>query len=406
MTTNLQQTIDRFIKDIWVSKIPQDYESFYLLKEDTLKNALYFHLRTSLNSFFMKNNIRIYTEFHYKGSIADIAMVKLKDKPGNSDHLKDDIESVLAIIEVKYKSCWNDKPFLDDILKVKDYMETLPQDTTQYYLAFVHEIEYENIAGDSWLTKQQKAWARGRLTELSGHYIGVKMVWTVLSHNEMNENYKWKYRFTKEDLMIAASSFNEVKYSHELYHHYLNILKQEKGVTEQLKEAVEFLVYWKLGKVSTTRIPVESNREAKGVTFSISGGTTSHHNFIQKAVSEELLELAIKFRDDQITYEEFKGVVSMMTKTSIVLPTFYVHIWKPDTFPILDVKVWRTYKWDKGENLKKYTKPMSWSHYEEYTVFFQELVKDAESEWRIIDKGLWSFSDRLKLDESKIIQHI
>jgi hypothetical protein len=42
--------IDRAIRNTWLDKISKDHKSFYLLKEDTLKNALYYHLRTELAS--------------------------------------------------------------------------------------------------------------------------------------------------------------------------------------------------------------------------------------------------------------------------------------------------------------------------------------------------------------------
>jgi hypothetical protein len=74
--------------------------------------------------------------------------------------------------------------------KIKNYIDVTPLDITQYYLAFIHEAEYEDIEKDSWLTMEQKIWAEGRLTELSGHYIDGEMTWKVLSHNIMNENYK------------------------------------------------------------------------------------------------------------------------------------------------------------------------------------------------------------------------
>jgi hypothetical protein len=77
-------------------------------------------------------------------------------------------------------------------------------------LAFVHEIEYEDIEGDSWLTKSQQKWAKGRVTELSGHYISDEMVWKVLSHNGMNEDFEWGYRFTKEELSDAASGLTRL----------------------------------------------------------------------------------------------------------------------------------------------------------------------------------------------------
>lgn len=55
--------IDRTIRDIWKNEIAFDYEDGWLLKEDTLKNAIYFHLRTKLGKLFEKNDVRIFTEF-------------------------------------------------------------------------------------------------------------------------------------------------------------------------------------------------------------------------------------------------------------------------------------------------------------------------------------------------------
>ncbi|CRK83032.1 hypothetical protein [Neobacillus massiliamazoniensis] len=78
----LQETIDRTIKEVWTEKIPYDYQSHYLLMEDSLKNALYFHLRTKLRNLIDSNNIRIYPEYHYKYYKADLAIVKLNDYLG------------------------------------------------------------------------------------------------------------------------------------------------------------------------------------------------------------------------------------------------------------------------------------------------------------------------------------
>ena len=44
----IMRIIDEAIKSIWVNEIRNDYENRRLLKEDTLKNALYFHLRNRI----------------------------------------------------------------------------------------------------------------------------------------------------------------------------------------------------------------------------------------------------------------------------------------------------------------------------------------------------------------------
>lgn len=355
---HIQKTIDRAIKNIWVDKISKDHKSFYLLKEDTLKNALYYHLRTELASLLDQHNLRIYTEFHHGGFKADLAIVKLNEDPGNNDHLKDDIENVLAIIELKYKSCGTMKFFEDDVQKIKNYIDATPLATTQYYLAFIHEAEYEYIEDDSWLTLEQQVWAKDRLTELSGHYIDGEMTWTVLSHNGMNANYRWEYRFTKDELTKAASFFNEKKYSHEFYRHFLEVAGSAKEVTPELRDAVRYLMYWKLGKVSSKQKPTSEVVVIEGNTYFVSGTTPQNRLAIEKSLKDELLQYGLEFRDQKISYEQFKNEVDSITGTSIVLPTFYTHIWQPADYPILDVKVWRTYKWNKGEVVLKHTKPI------------------------------------------------
>ena len=39
----IENVIDETIKEIWVNEIADDYESGWLLKEDTLKNSFYYH---------------------------------------------------------------------------------------------------------------------------------------------------------------------------------------------------------------------------------------------------------------------------------------------------------------------------------------------------------------------------
>ena len=41
--------IDRTIKEVWINEIKNDLSNNYILYEDTLKNAFYFHLRNKLS---------------------------------------------------------------------------------------------------------------------------------------------------------------------------------------------------------------------------------------------------------------------------------------------------------------------------------------------------------------------
>ena len=71
--------IDKTIKEIWVNEIKNDYDEDYLLKEDSLKNSLYFHIRSTLEDVLRDNNLRIYPEFYFTELKyrADLAIVQM-----------------------------------------------------------------------------------------------------------------------------------------------------------------------------------------------------------------------------------------------------------------------------------------------------------------------------------------
>ncbi|MEF2246403.1 hypothetical protein [Paenibacillus sp. IITD108] len=73
--------VDRAIKEIWINNISTDYTNGFLLLEDSLKNALYSHLRTKLTDrFLLSNNIRIFTELKTENNERiDIAVVRIDD---------------------------------------------------------------------------------------------------------------------------------------------------------------------------------------------------------------------------------------------------------------------------------------------------------------------------------------
>lgn len=172
MDENVYDKIDMVIKEIWLKNIKRDYINTYLLKEDTLKNSFYYHLRRKLNSKFLNdNNIRIFTEFNdnsLKGSgfRADIAIVKLGE-PVNT-YWGDNIESIIAIIELKYKGQYvNYDVFNRDIVKVGKYIREL-KINGKFYLGFIHEKEYEENPFRL-RNRQANNWAKNKVTMLSGY---------------------------------------------------------------------------------------------------------------------------------------------------------------------------------------------------------------------------------------------
>ena len=193
-TDEIVLTIDRAIKEVWINEIREDLDKSYILYEDTLKNAFYFHLRNKLKKLLVKNNIRIFTEFHDgklsgKGVIADIAIVKIGDT--EEGHIKDNIEKIYAMIELKYKGAQAPiDPFVSDVKKMVEYIKDKELEECQFYLGFIHEGEFD-IKEISWIqNKKQERLVQGRLTELSACYYTNQdeMVYTIISYNDINKD--------------------------------------------------------------------------------------------------------------------------------------------------------------------------------------------------------------------------
>lgn len=184
----IQNVIDKTVKNIWLRNIKTEYEQYALLKEDTFKNELYRCIKNELgNNIFSQYGIRIYTEYEYCGKKADLAIVKMKDVIDTSKHIKENIEDVLAIFELKFKNGgYNEKHFMEDVQKIKYYRSHSINRDCQYYLGFIDENVYENDTNLSWLEEEDKEWASGFVTELSAFYLDEpgNMVWHIISYNK------------------------------------------------------------------------------------------------------------------------------------------------------------------------------------------------------------------------------
>lgn len=171
MNIDTIKTIDNAIKEIWCNNIKSDYENFSLLKEDTLKNSFYFHLRNKLTDRFLEENrLKIYTEYYHDGLRADLVIAKLCEEPGFNGHLRNDVKDILAVVEMKYKYDANVDPFKKDIVKVKNYIKNLDYKNCLYYLAFIHEVENPSKEY-SWVSKRDLKWANSKVTELNAYFI-------------------------------------------------------------------------------------------------------------------------------------------------------------------------------------------------------------------------------------------
>lgn len=149
MTGHVIEKIDYAIKYMWLHQIADDYKECSILKEDSLKNSFYHHLRNALDSLCRENGIKIYTEFNEKGLKAkglraDIAIVSLNSSENDHCYLGDRIGDVLAIIELKFRG--DGRPgtsaIYQDVDKTKSYIKNFAFPECQYYLGIIHEYSY------------------------------------------------------------------------------------------------------------------------------------------------------------------------------------------------------------------------------------------------------------------------
>lgn len=181
--------IDRVIKACWKEDIPRDYMEEYLLREDSLKCALYYHLRQKLDTLLRENSLRIYAEYYMKELKyrADLAIVHIDE---NLDYswLGEAVVEVVAIFELKYTGGEDEATLRwikNDLWKFKDYMRVPGLKNCQFYFATIFETECRSLA---WLdARSTNNWAKGRVTELDSGIMRDEMIFEVHSYNNLNE---------------------------------------------------------------------------------------------------------------------------------------------------------------------------------------------------------------------------
>ncbi len=165
--------IHNAIKYIWEYDIPRDYENKLLLKEDTFKNSMYFHIRTRLGALLEKYNIMIFTEFNTDkfrktGYRADLILAQM-DFNSNNTFWGDCVENYISVFELKFKSGYSnaaDEISLD-YNKMKNYIKTLDLgEYCQYYVATI----WECCPNSKWWLDKNADWAKNKLTELNADF--------------------------------------------------------------------------------------------------------------------------------------------------------------------------------------------------------------------------------------------
>lgn len=186
-----KEKIDKVIKEVWLNEICHEYGVGNLIREASLQCSLYHHLRNRLEAVLKENNLYLYPEFYFKDLKyrADLAIIEM-DFTKDVNHLKDCVEDVVAIIELKYAGGNSDtisNYIKTDMPKIKEYIKNLNYDC-QYYFGVIYENECEWL---HWFDKRQtNNWANGYLTELNAGYINEEMIFEVNSCNNMNSQHE------------------------------------------------------------------------------------------------------------------------------------------------------------------------------------------------------------------------
>lgn len=169
-TCEMLEKIDNALEDIWKNNIKPDYERGWLLKEDTLKNSLYYHLRQRLGELFEQNDIRIFTEFtdcEFKGTNyrPDLVIAKI-DTASMSKYWGDSIKECIAVVEIKYKTGFTQSnAIISDYDKLKNYVQELGV-KGKLYMATIWEYEDDPTTWE----RKNSSWAKNKLVELNASY--------------------------------------------------------------------------------------------------------------------------------------------------------------------------------------------------------------------------------------------
>ena len=170
--------LDTTIKKIWKESVADDYKHNLILNEDTLKNVLYFYLRSYFEKTPEFEDFCIFTECTHYGFSAlnytpDMIVVDTKT------------DKIVAVFELKYKArnCYRVEDLVKyDFDKLKKYIRSLDtvHSECQYYIAAITLGEFNRA---NWLDGKSK-WATGKVAELIADESEGQIKFQVIPHNE------------------------------------------------------------------------------------------------------------------------------------------------------------------------------------------------------------------------------
>ncbi|WP_035721768.1 hypothetical protein [Gracilibacillus boraciitolerans] len=186
MVIKIHKKIYSAIEEVWLNDISKDYKNNHLLKEDSLKNAFYYHVRNRLGEDFLeKYNLRIFTEYFVDGERIDLVIVQIDPFRAKESYLGDCITEIIVAVEMKYKNSYtSDKVFLQDVDKVLSFIRNWKSNTTTFYLAFIHEKYMNSQEKMSWIHDKHIEIVKGKVTELNAYWdeVSDETRWIIYDH--------------------------------------------------------------------------------------------------------------------------------------------------------------------------------------------------------------------------------
>jgi len=200
---------------------------------------------------------------------------------------------------------------------------------------------------------------------------------------------------TLSEIRESVKDYDSERHAEEFYDFYIKRIGMAVEPSEELKTDIRHLFYWFLGKVrKTENSPIETIQIGK-VTYYISEAAPSNRAAVDEAVKSENLWAGLAFRNGNLPVDNLINRAKTLTKSSIVIPAFFIHIFRPWEFPILNNKVWAAYREELGKSIYTNTKPSSWDNYLEYVSYCSYLKRRTGLSLREIDKGLWVIGEKI-----------
>ncbi len=148
----IRKRIKEVVKFIWSHEIPYDYKYDMILREDSMKASLYHHLRDYFKYEIENDILRIYTEYHIRGTkaFADIVIADFDNKKFEEINTYGgdwkDASMPIAVFELKISGRKNGKDkFIADINKVIDIQASNVLPNCDYYLAHISEYDHGQL---------------------------------------------------------------------------------------------------------------------------------------------------------------------------------------------------------------------------------------------------------------------